>query len=457
MKQKKTTSRRSFLKATAALGAAPWIVPSTVFGANAPSNRVTVAHLGVGSRASALIGGFVRHEDVQILALCDCFTNRREEMREKLNAKYGSDVVKAYADFRDVLARDDIDTVVIATPDHWHVPLAIAAAKAGKDMYVEKPLGVSMPWAARLRKDLTANKRVFQYGTQQRSDAKFRVACELVRNGYIGEIKRIEAWCPDMSSQFDAFSVKPYGSTEPAEPPEGFDYDMWLGPAPKKPYSVDRCTQFGAYHIYDYALGFIAGWGAHPLDIAQWGLGRDHTGPVYYEGTGKIPAGGLCDSVESWDIHCEYEDGLPMRFMGSRVAEPVVSAYRKWVDHGTTFFGSEGWISVDRSAMFTSDPKLAEIQLKPDDVHLKVSEGQERDFIDCVKSREETINPIESAVRSDAISHLGDLAIRVSRPIRWDPNRERVIDDRQASRRLWRSLRDPWNLKKPMLTEGWEG
>ena len=146
-----------------------------------------------------------------------------------------------------------------------------------------------------------------------------------------------------------------------------------------------------------------------------------------------------------------------MRFMGSRFAEPVVSAYRKWVDHGTTFFGSEGWISVDRSAMFTSDPKLAEIQLKPDDVHLKVSEGQERDFIDCVKSREETINPIESAVRSDAISHLGDLAIRVSRPIRWDPNRERVIDDRQASRRLWRSLRDPWNLKKPMLTEGWEG
>ena len=246
MKQKKTTSRRSFLKATAALGAAPWIVPSTVFGANAPSNRVTVAHLGVGSRASALIGMFVRHDDVQILALCDCFTNRREEMREKLNAKYGSEVVKAYPDFRDVLARDDIDTVVIATPDHWHVPLAIAAAKAGKDMYVEKPLGVSMPWAARLRKDLTANKRVFQYGTQQRSDAKFRVACELVRNGYIGEIKRIEAWCPDMSSQFDAFSAKPYGSTEPAEPPEGFDYDMWLGPAPKKPYTVDRCTQFGA-------------------------------------------------------------------------------------------------------------------------------------------------------------------------------------------------------------------
>lgn len=453
---RRTATRRSFLKASIALGAAPWIVPSTVFGANAPSNRVTVAHLGVGGRASALIGMFVQHDDVQIVALCDCFKNRREDMREKLNAKYGSKVVNAYADFREVLARDDVDAVVIATPDHWHVPLAVAAARAGKDMYVEKPLGVSMPWAERLRSELKATGRVFQYGTQQRSAAKFRVACELVRNGYIGEIQRVEAWCPDMSTQFEGFAVKPYGSTEPAEPPEGFDYDMWLGPAPKKPYTVDRCTPLGAYHIYDYALGFIAGWGAHPLDIAQWGLGRDHTSPVYYSGTGKIPAGGLCDSIESWDVHCEYEDGLPMRFMGSRVAEPVVSAYRKWVDHGTTFFGSDGWVSVDRSGMFTSDPKLAEIELTANDVHLKVSEGQERDFIDCVKSREEKINPIESAIRSDAISHLSDLAIRVNRPIRWDPRRERVDGDRRAARRLWRSLREPWNLKKPMITEGWE-
>ncbi|HPJ98543.1 MAG TPA: Gfo/Idh/MocA family oxidoreductase [Candidatus Hydrogenedentes bacterium] len=454
---RRATTRRNFLKMSAALGAAPWIVPSSVFGAKAPSNRVNVAHLGMGGRANSLVGMFVRHDDVQILAICDCFAHRREEMRDKLNAKYGGDVVKAYADFREVLSRDDVDAVVIATPDHWHVPLAIAAARTGKDMYVEKPLGVCMSWAERLRSELQAAKRVFQYGTQQRSNTAFRTACELVRNGYIGEIQRVEAWCPDMSTQFDGFNVKPYGSTEPAELPEGFDYDMWLGPAPEKPYTVDRCTPLGAYHIYDYALGFIAGWGAHPLDIAQWGLGRDHTSPVYYTGTGKIPAGGLCDSIESWDVHCEYEDGLPIRFMGSRVAEPIVSTYRKWGDHGTTFFGSDGWVSVDRSGMITNPPALADVQLKADDLRLKVSEGQERDFIDCVKSREETISPIESAVRSDAISHLSDLAIRVDRPIRWDPRHERVVDDPGAAQRLHRPLRQPWNLDKPMVTDGWEG
>ncbi len=453
---RRATTRRNFLKTSAALGAAPWLVPSSVFGANAPSNRVNVAHLGMGSRANSLVGMFVQHDDVQIVAVCDCFVNRREEMRDKLNARYGSDVVKAYADFREVLARDDIDAVVIATPDHWHVPLAIAAARAGKDMYVEKPLGVCMSWAKRLRSELQAAKRVFQYGTQQRSNTAFRTACELVRNGYIGEIQHVEAWCPDMSTQFDGFNVKPYGSTEPAKLPEGFDYNMWLGPAPEKPYTIDRCTRLGIYHIYDYALGFIAGWGAHPLDIAQWGLGRDHTSPVCYAGTGKIPASGLCDSIESWDVQCEYEDGLPMRFMGSRVAEPVVSKYRKWVDHGTTFFGSDGWVSVDRSGMITNPTTLADIQLKPDDLRLKVSEGQERDFIDCVKSREETISPLESAIRSDAISHLSDLAIRVDRSLWWDPRHERIVDDPGAARRLQRSLRAPWNLDKPMVTDGWE-
>ncbi len=455
MKQNSST-RRDFLKRSAALAAVPWIVPSSVFGANAPSNRVNVAYLAVGSRANALVGMFVRHDDVQILALCDCFANRRDEMCRKLNANYGGDVVKAYADFREVLARDDIDAVVISTPDHWHVPMAIASARAGKDMYVEKPLGVSMPWAHRLRAELESNQCIFQYGTQQRSDAKFRVACELVRNGYIGQIERVEVWCPDMSTQFDSFHVKPYGSTEPTEPPEGFDYDMWLGPAPEKPYTVDRCTQYGAYHIYDYALGFIAGWGSHPIDIAQWGLGRDHTSPVYYEGKGNTPLGGLCDTIESWDVHCEYDDGLPMRFMGSRVAEPIVTAYRTWRDHGTTFFGSEGWVSVDRGTLITSDPKLEEIELKPDDIRLKVSESQERDFIDCVKSREETISPLESAIRSDAISHLSDLAIRVNRPIRWDPKRERVIADRHAARRLFRSPRTPWHLRSSMVTRGWK-
>jgi predicted dehydrogenase len=450
----RTASRRTFLKTSAAVAAGPWVVPTSVFGAEAPGNRVTLAFLGVGGRANALIGNFVRHDDAQILAVCDCFESRRQQMKTKLNSKYGAEVVEAYADFRDVLARDDIDAVVVATPDHWHVPLAVAAAKAGKDMYVEKPLGVSMRWAQKLREALKETGRVFQYGTQQRSDPKFRAACELVRNGYIGEVERIEAWCPDMDTQYQQFSKPPYGSTEPGNPPGDLDYEMWLGPAPRKPYTVDRCTPWGAYHIYDYALGFIAGWGAHPLDIAQWGLDADATSPVRYEGMGSLPLGGLCDTIESWDVHCEYANGLPMRFMGSRMAEAVVSAYRPWVNHGTTFFGADSWVSVDRTDLFTSDPNLKGAEFKPDDVKLKASNDHARDFLDCVKSRETAVSHFEAAIRSDAISHLSNIAIRLERPIAWDPEKEAIVDDVEAEALLDRPIRAPWDLDAPMITRG---
>jgi predicted dehydrogenase len=321
------------------------------------------------------------------------------------------------------------------------------AARAGKDMYVEKPLSTSLAWEMELRKAVKRNRSVFQYGTQQRSSSDFRIACELARNGYIGEIKRVEAWCPDISEQFDRFHVKQYGSTEPAPIPAGLDYNMWLGPAPQTPYTVDRCTQFGTYHIYDYALGFIAGWGAHPLDIAQWGLGKDHTSPVYYEGSGEIPIKGLYDTVSQWDIHCRYADGLPMRFMSERPAKPVVMKYRdKWNSHGTTFFGTEGWVSVDRSGLYTSDPKLKKIKLKSSDIHLYNSLDHALNFINCIKSRAKTISPLESAIRSDTISHMSDICIRLNTPIEWDPKAEKITNNRQASRMLKRPMRSPWHL-----------
>ena len=263
-----------------------------------------------------------------------------------------------------MLARKDVDGVVVSTPDHWHVPVALYAARAGKDMYVEKPLGVAMAWAWKLRDAVAKHKVVFQYGTQQRGDQRqFRRACELVRNGYLGEIQRVDAWCPDMSSQFGNATVPPYGSTKPVDVPADLDYEMWIGPAPMKPYTADRTTCFGAYHIYDYALGFIAGWGAHPLDIAQWGLDADQSGPVRYEGTGKLPPkGSLWDSIESWDVHCEYADGVKLHFMGHRVAKPEVTRYHPaWADHGTTFFGAKGWISVNRSALYASDKALQKV------------------------------------------------------------------------------------------------
>jgi len=439
--------RRDFLKSAATAAAVPLIVPASVFGQNAPGNRVTLAAIGVGNRGSGVLQGFARHGDVQVLAVCDAFQSRRERVRAELNARYGGgDTVKAYADFREVLQRPDIDGVVICTQDHWHVPIALAAARAGKDVYCEKPLGVAMRWAWELRKAVAQYGTVFQYGTQQRSDGRFRFACELTRNRYIGEIKRVEVWCPDISEQFGAFSVKQFGSTAPLPVPADLDYDRWLGPAPLAPYTADRCTCYGTYHTYDYALGFIAGWGAHPLDIAQWGLGTDHTGPVSYEGTGTVPAQGLYDTTDTWDIQCRYAGGVALRFMCERVARPVVSAYRPWCSHGTTFFGSEGWVSVDRGGIYASDPKLLKIKLKPDDVHLYESPGQDRNLIDCIKTRQPTVNPVETAIRSDTISHLSDIVVRTGRPLRWDPEREQIIGDSAAASLLDRPLRPPWRV-----------
>ena len=442
-------TRRSFVKRSAlAAGsiAFPTIVPSTVFGRNAPSNRVTLASCGVGSQGSYLLRNFARLPDAQYLAVCDTFRHRRDEAARVLNEQYGGSSVKPYADFREVLARDDIDAVIIATPDHWHVPLAHHAAQAGKDVYVEKPLTPCLGWARRLRETARRYGTIFQYGTQQRSSRHFRYACELVRNGYIGRLERVEVWSPDVSDDWSAFAVKRYGSTETAPVPGGFDYDMWLGPAPDAPYTIDRCRREGSFHIYDYSLGFIAGWGAHPLDIAHWGMDADHTGPVSCEGRGSIPPDGLLSTVAEWDVECKYAGGVTMRFMCHRLARPVVTAYRPWSGHGTTFFGDEGWVSVDRGGLHFSRPVLANITFRSSDVRLYNSSNHYQNLLDCVRSRRPAISPLEAAIRSDTVSHLADICIRLQRPIRWDPQQERFIDDALASRRLDRAMRQPWRF-----------
>ncbi len=429
------------------------IVPSSVFGANAPSNRVNLAALGVGGRGTADTNAFNQLPDARFLAVCDCYRSRREAKREQWNKLCGGDYVKTYDNPWDVLARKDIDAVVIATPDHWHVPLALAAVRAGKDCYVEKPLSVAMKWSWRLRSEIKGKDRIFQYGTQQRSDRRFRYACELVRNGCIGKIQRAEAWCPDASQQWESFTGKPslsvyrYGSLRPVPPPPGLDFDLWCGPSPLRSYTVDRCTQFGAYHIYDYALGFIAGWGAHPLDIAQWGLDADGTSPVFYEGAGALPQYGLLDTIESWDMHCYYAGGAQMRFMDFRVAKEVVMRYRKrWSDHGTTFFGSEGWVSVDRGGIEVSNKSLNDVKFGANATRLYESDNHHKNFLDCVKSRRQPISPLETAIRSDTISHLCNIMIRLRRPIQWDPERQVIVGDEEATKMLDRPMRPAWQV-----------
>jgi len=444
-------TRRGFLKkaSSAALGAfaLPYVITSSALGTSSippAGERITLGHIGVGGRGSGLLKSFLQLPDAQSVAVCDPFKSRRDDCSAKIDRfyadKYGKSTYKscaAYHDFRELLARKDIDAVVIATPDHWHVPIAIEAAKAGKDMYVEKPLGLSIAWDRALRETIKKYGNVFQYGTQQRSSRNFRFACELVRNGYIGQLKSMDVWCE---------ASKVGGSTEPIPVPQGFDYDLWLGPAPWSPYTQDRCTSFGSYFVYDNCLGFIAGWGAHPLDIAQWGNNTDHTGPVEYQGTGKFPTEGLYDTAISWDIKCRYANDVNMHFMSTDIALPIITAYRKANRQGTSFIGTQGWVSVDRRGIYAEPSSLLTKELEPKDVHLYKSVHHQRNFLDCVKSRSETISGIEAAVRSDTVSHLSDIIIRTGRSIKWNPEKETVIADAEASRMLNRPMRSPWHL-----------
>ncbi|MCP5117568.1 MAG: hypothetical protein GY953_42640 [bacterium] len=266
-------------------------------------------------------------------------------------------------------------------------------------------------------------------------------------------MQRIHAWCPDASQQWQSFVGKPslsvarYGSLRPVAPPKELDFDLWCGVSPVRPYTVDRCTAFGAYHIYDYALGFIAGWGAHPLDIAQWGLDADDSGPVFYEGGGKLPEPGLLDTTEEWDITCYYPNGVVMRFMDYREAKPVVMEYRKrWSSHGTTFFGTEGWVSVDRGGFEVSKESLRNVKFGANDTRLYLSDHHQKNFVDCVKSRKQAVSPLEAAIRSDTISHLSDMVVRLRRPIEWDPKREVVVNQKSAGRLLDRAMRKKWAI-----------
>lgn len=446
-------TRRTFLKTTAAI-AIPSVVPASVFGQNAPSNRVNIAAIGVGGRGTAnVMHGFVRSQsDVRVIVACDCFKSRREKFATEANKVYNAKVCEPMADWRQVLARDDVDGVVISTPDHWHVPLAYHAALAKKDMYVEKPLSLAMAWAWKLREALAKNDVIFQYGTQQRSEESFTRCVELVRNGYIGKVQYIDAWCNGMRAPgwYAQVYEEHYKNTEPADVPADLDYDMWIGPAPMSPYTKSRCTEWGTYHVYDNALGFIAGWGAHPLDIAQWGLDMDHTSPVRYQGSGEIPSTGLFDTIDTWDIYCEYADGTPMHFMCTRVAQDVAGKMdqrkRPFSDHGTTFWGEDGWLSVKRGGLYASSKELQQAQIKDSEKPIYRSTSQTRNFVECMRTRKPTINPLESAIRSDTISHMSDICIRLKRPIRWDPDKEQIIDDPEATNMLDRPMRKPFTM-----------
>jgi len=419
MKRERVTRRWILQSFTVSAAAVPLIVQAKALGlegATPASERVTLGHIGVGGRGRDLLRGFLTCPGAQSLAVADAYRDRRDAMAEMIKGK-------AYGDFREILARDDIDAVVIATPDHWHVPIAVMAARAGKHAYVEKPLGLTVQQNLICRKVFQETKRVFQYGTQQRSMAHCRFGCELVRSGKIGELKRIEVIAPDGGAG---------GSTEPAPIPPELDYEMWIGPAPMKPYTVSRCVTPGTYWIYDYSIGFLAGWGAHPLDIMIWGCDADLAGPMTFEGTGEIPKEGLYDTVIHWDVTVQMGKGVVMTF--------------KPGSDSTKFIGTEGWVEVRRGGLDAEPKSLLKLELGPNDVHLTKSPRHDQNFIEAVKSGGKAIAPVDEAVRSDIISHMCDIAIRTGRKITWDPHKEEIVGDPEASKMLSRPMRAPWTL-----------
>ena len=438
-------SRRRFIRNAALAGMAlgfPTIIPSTVLarsGKASPNSKVNVAMISCGGRAGYAVN-YKNYDKSVVVAVCDPIKSRRLQRKQE----FGN--CDDYDDFREVLARKDVDAVHIATSDHWHVPIALMAAWAGKDMYTEKPLGISIEHDKKSREIVDKYDRIFQYGAQQRSLQYVRQGIEIVLNGHIGEVKEAYVWGPNGES----------GGTMVETPvPEGFDYDMWLGPAPKAPFCADRCLEGshrnGIFHIYDYAIGFVAGWGAHPADMLQWWL--DNAGipnmPVSCEAKGIIPTTGLFNTLTNWDAHFVYPNGLKMRFMDSVTLDKQKPHPGAVGGHGTLMVGSEGWVRVSRDGWAFSDDKLRLLAKDPGPKRLKISADQITNFVDCVLSREEPVDNLHSAIRSDILCHLIDISVRTGRKLEWDNKKEMIVGDKEAAKMMHRDLREPWTLTDP--------
>jgi predicted dehydrogenase len=439
VKKTLNASRREFLKkaSTAAIGAMglPLFIPSTVLGRSGavpPSDRINIGCIGVGGMGTGNMMSFLEKPEAQIVAVCDVDARHRTEAREIVEKKTGKKGCAEYNDFRDLLARGDLDAMSLATPDHWHALIAVAAAQQGLDIYGEKPLGYTI---AEGRAIVDAVKRygvIWQTGSWQRSLRDFRHACELVRNGRIGTVHTVRVGLPY------GHSISDQGGYKPAPVPEGFDYDMWLGPAPWVPYVPNRC-HWNFRWISDYSGGQLTDWAGHHCDIAQWGMGTELTSPVEIEGVADFPKAedGLFDTAKSYRFVCKYKEGFTMIVADNRQQPKGM---------GVQFEGSEGWIWVDRSGIDASNKSLLNSVIGPSEIHLYKSDDHQQNFLDCIRSREETITPAAIAHRSIMVGHLGLIAMKLGRKVQWDPVTEEFVNDAEADRFLSRPMRSPWHL-----------
>ncbi len=432
MPENSKVNRRGFLRtaATAAAGviAIPYIVPSKVFGAVSPSNRLRVGMIGVGSQGTWDMKGFLDNPQSLVIGVCDVDKKRLKTAKDLVDQKYGNNDCKMYGDFRELIARDDIDIIGTAIPDHWHSIPAIMAAQAGKDIHGQKPLSRTIKEGRAICDAVKQYGRIWQTGSWQRSVYNFRKACELVRNGRIGKVHTVEVGLPTGSP----------GRVQSIQPvPEGVDWDMWLGPAPKVPFR-------GILHwewrwMMDYSGGQLTDWAGHHIDIAHWALDLERTGPIEIEGHGTYAKEGIYDVPTQYKLTTKYANGLTM-----------IIANDRQLPHGmgTCWYGENSkWIHVTRDEPIHSNPKtIADDVIGGNEIHLYESKDHHQNFLDCVKSRRETITPAEVAHRSLTPALLGEISMITGRKIKWNPEKEEIIGDEEASRLLSRPMRSPWHM-----------
>ena len=430
------STRRGFLQGVLAAATAPLLAPATVLGRGAepaPSRRVTLGVIGVGAQGQADMGMFLGNPEVRVTAICDVNRRNLDRAKQAIGKAYGNPDVRVYSDFRELNADPSIDALLMALPVHWHSIPSLDAIRHGKHIYHEKPMGLSFGEARRVRDAVRRHRVVFQFGTQQRSDQKFRWACELARNGRLGKLKEIQVSVPGGKS----------GPAFPAQPvPDYVDWERWVGPAPMSPFHEGKLSRDNHENMTAFSLGMISCWGIHHLDIAQWGNDADDTGPSSVEGTGVFPREGAFDAIQSWKVRFDFE--------GRKTPIVFVNDGTPGYQHGVRFVGDDAWVHVVRGDIRASqervltDPDNQPAALK---VRLPVSQEHTRNFIDAIKSGTRAIADIGPAVRGDTLCQLALIATRLGRRLRWDYAAETFPDNAEAQKSLDpRPFRGDWRL-----------
>ncbi|MDD2381603.1 MAG: Gfo/Idh/MocA family oxidoreductase [Mariniphaga sp.] len=441
-----TTSmnRRQFVKrsltGTVGTMVLPTILPAGVIsGRNRimPNDRINLGFIGVGGMGSGHLRSFLGYDDVRVMAICDVKKEQRDKSKQTVDSRYGNNECVTYNDYRELLVRKDIDAIVMAAPDHWHALIGVEAARQGKAMYHEKPLGLTVEECQVMRKVVKRYNTCFQHGTQQRSDPQFRFAVEMVRNGKIGNIKRIVA-------EATGCRTVPYPQEEPV--PEGFDYNLWLGPAPLAPYSELRCTR-DFMHIKDYSLGGLSGaWGIHHIDIVQWALDADNSGPVEIEGTGSYPLEGLFNTYHSYEVEYKYPNGEKLLYIDRDTVRSKIPQFKAPSSMAILFEGTEGWIYVARGYLDAYPKKLLNTVIGPNEFKLPFSNDHRRNYLDAVRTGSKPISTIESAIKSEIICQQAYIAMELEQKLYWDNENEKFINNIAANKMLSRPMRSPWHL-----------